>query len=81
MEVTPIGRVISKSALMPNGLIVIFGLFILLESRHLNCAGRGLVPLNLDIPFIDHRALARFQVDFAIKAAMLDNWPSQSVKA
>ena len=61
-------------------------LYLARESRCLNCAGGRLVPLDPDIPFIDQRALAKFQVDFGkydmvIKAAMLDNWPSQSVKA
>ena len=60
-------------------------LYLTRESRCLNCAGGRLVLLDLDIPFIDHRALVKFQVDFgrydmAIKAVVLDNWPSQSIK-
>lgn len=54
-------------------------LYLTRESPCLNCAGGRLVPLDPDVPFIDHRALAKFQVDFgkydmAVKAAMLDDW-------
>lgn len=56
------------------------------EARCLNCPGGGrFVPVDPDIPFICHRRLTAFQVDYgkydmAVKAAMLDDWPSSSAE-
>ena len=67
--------------------MIYFRGFIFLESpvAFTNCAGGRLVPLDPDIPLIDHRALANLEVDFskydmAVKATLLHNWPSQLVE-
>lgn len=61
-------------------------LYLVKEPRCLRCPGGGrFVPVDQDIPFICHRRLTEFQVDYgkydmAVKAAMLDSWLSSSAK-
>ena len=56
------------------------------DSYCLDCAGGRLVPLDPDIPFIAHlrhsmSIVANTTWLSRLKAAMLDNWPTQSVEA
>lgn len=55
-------------------------------ARCLSCPSGGrFVPVDPDIAFLCHRRLTAFQVDYgkydiAVKAAMLDDWPSSSAE-
>lgn len=61
-------------------------LYCVREARCHNCAGGGrFVPTDPDVAFTDHRQLTAFQTgygkyDMAVKAVMLDNWPSLSTE-